>query len=268
MHGFARTIFFSIIFLPIMSIQINPAAAQDLKSLKSGKSWTEIGAYGFMTDVSGDVKSSNVTAPVDVSFSDILENLEMGFMGFAEHRNGKWSLIGDVFYADIKVEQSLAVTSTASVRVDVKQKQLMTEGFVGYRVAEQVQDGNQFGLDILVGARYNRIDVEIGLDASQLGLGAASRNPSIDWVDGVIGLRAQFGGNRGWGATAWADFGKGADSSSHQFAGLVNYRFDNNVNLFGGYRLYNFKYETGSGTRFVELDLDYKGPMLGISYRF
>lgn len=247
----------------------NDAFAQDNWSKPTKDSWTEIGVYGFISDISGDTKVSNVTAPVDVSFSDLLKNLDMGFMGFAEHRRGKWSFIGDLIYAAISVEQSLAVTSTASVKLDVEVKQLMAEGFVGYRVAEQAQDdGTKFRLDLLGGIRYSRIEVDLSANASQLGLGSASRNPSIDWADGVIGVRAQYGGDRGWGVSGWADVGKGSDSSSFQLAGFVNYRFDNNVRLFGGYRHYAFKYETGSGTSFFELDLEMSGPMIGASFRF
>lgn len=247
----------------------NDAFAQDNRSKPTKDSWTEIGAYGFMSNISGDTKVSNVTVPVDVSFSDLLENLDIGFMGFAEHHRGKWSFIVDLFYAAISVDQSLAVTSTASVNINLEIKQIMAEGFVGYRVVEQAQDdGTKFGLDLLVGIRYNYIEAELSVNASQLGLGSVSRNPSIDWADGVVGVRARYGGDRGWGVSGWADVGMGSDSSSFQLAGFVNYRFDNNVRLFGGYRHLAFKYETGSGTSFVELDLAFSGPMLGVSFKF
>ena len=145
----------------------------------------------------------------------------------------------------------------------------MTEGFVGYRVFEQDRGDARLGIDVLGGARYTSLEVDLGVQVSLLGLTAsASRNRTEDWADGVVGVRAQYGGSRGWGATGWADIGKGSDSSSYQLAGFVNYRFENNVNLFGGYRHWNFKWEDGSGASFIELDIEFSGLMFGVSYRF
>jgi len=50
--------------------------------------------------------------------------------------------------------------------------------------------------------------------------------------------------------------------------GLVNYKYENNVKLFGGYRHYHFEYKDGSGTSRFEIDADYSGPMFGVTYRF
>ena len=75
------------------------ALAQETQPL-GGDTWTEIGAYGFMSNISGDATIRNVTTDVDVPFSDLLENLDFGAMAFIEHRRGKWSLIGDLFYAE------------------------------------------------------------------------------------------------------------------------------------------------------------------------
>ena len=150
-----------------------------------------------------------------------------------------------------------------------KLSKLIAEGFVGYRVLAQDHGDAQFGIDLLGGARYNNIEVEIGVQAILLGLTkSASRNPSEDWVDGVIAARVQYGHDNGWGASAWADIGDGSDSSSFQLAAIVSYLFKNNIRVFGGYRQYSFEYTSDSGGRRFELDLDYSGPMFGVSYRF
>ena len=244
------------------------ALAQESQPL-GGDTWTEIGAYGFMSHISGDATFRNVTTDVDVPFRDLLENLDFGAMAFIEHRRRKWSFIGDLFYAAMSVDDTIASNPILSVTLDAEVKQLLLEGFVGYRVFEQDFGDNQLGIDLLGGVRYNRLEVDIGVQASLLGLTAsASRNRTEDWADGVVGVRAQYGGSSGWGVSGWADVGKGSDSSSYQLAGFVNYRFENNVRLFGGYRHLSFEWEDGSGASRVELDLDYSGPMLGVSYRF
>ena len=99
-------------------------------------------------------------------------------------------------------------------------------------------------------------------------LQAATRLAAELRVDGVVAARVKYGHEYGWGVSGWADIGAGSDSSSYQLMGILSYRFKNNIRVFGGYRLYNLDYEGVSGGNKFELDLDYHGPMLGVSYRF
>ncbi len=231
--------------------------------------WTEIGIYGFMTDIEGEAKVGNVTTDIDVSFSDILDNLDIGFMGFVEHRRGNWSFIGDVAYLKVSAEKTRSRTSVSSITLDAEFQQTVAEAFVGYRVLEQDHGDAQFGIDLLGGPRYIKLEFELDVQASLLGLTAsASRNPSESWVDGVIGVRGQYRHNNGWGVSGWADIGDGSDSSSYQLMGIVSYRFKNNIRVFGGYRFLNLEHDGDSRGRVYELDLDYSGPMLGVAYRF
>ncbi len=256
---------FYLLPLLLWCVMLTPAHAQE--------NWTEVGIYGFMTGIEGDATIDgtlgDVTTDVDVSFSDILDNLDIGFMGFAEHRRGKWSFIGDVAYLKISAEKTTSRTPVSSTTLDAEFEQTLGEAFVGYRVFAQNQGEAQLGIDLLVGARYNERAFELDVTASLLGLTtSASRKPDEDWVDGVIGARVQYGHNNGWGVSAWADIGDGSDSSSYQLACFVSYRFKNNIRVFGGYRQFSFEYTVVSGGRRFDLDLDYTGPMLGVSYRF
>ncbi len=72
---------FYLLPLLLCCVMLTPAHAQE--------NWTEVGIYSLMTAIEGEAKVGNVTSDVDVSFSDILDNLDMGFMGFVEHRRGK-----------------------------------------------------------------------------------------------------------------------------------------------------------------------------------
>jgi len=242
-------------------VMLTPALAQE--------NWTEVGLYGHMLGIEGDATIGNVTTDVDVSFSDILDNLDIGGMGFVEHRRGKWSFIGDVAYLKFSDEETISRTPVSSTTLDAEFAQTLVEGFVGYRVFAQDKGKSQFGIDLLGGARYNKIDVELDARVSVLGLTtSASRNPDEDWVDGVVAFRVQYGHDNGWGVSAWADIGDGSDSSSYQLMGIVSYRFKNNIRVFGGYRLYNLEYTGDTGGRRFDVDLDYTGPMFGVSYRF
>lgn len=233
------------------------------------KVWTEFGLYGFATFIEGDTRIADVEVDLEVTPKDILDNLDVGGMGFFEHRRNTWSFIGDVAYMNLNSKNTVAKTSMASVTLDATFKQFISEGFVGYRFDELIMTGGDLGFDILGGARYTSLKMRLGAEASALGLTtAASRKKKENWVDGVVAIRAQYNSNNGWGASGWLDVGAGVESHSAQLIGLVSHHFENNIKLFGGYRYLYLNYETGSGSDTFELNAHYHGPLIGVSYRF
>lgn len=240
------------------------------------ETWTDLGTYLFAFGIEGDAQVRNkVTADVDVGFDDVLDNLDMGFSVYVEHRRDKWSFIGDYIYFGVSADDSTAFDRTIlsiEVELDVEFEQSVLEGFVGYRVLERDYETTTLGLDLLVGARHTTLDIDLDSEASVLGLIRSGdrengRSREEDWTDTVLALRLQYGGDKGWGSSFWVDVGDGSDSSSKQFMALATYRDDGNWRFFGGYRYYNLKYETGSGSSEFDVDLDYTGPLFGASYR-
>jgi hypothetical protein len=233
------------------------------------KPTTEVGMYGFLNAINGTSQLGNVTSDLDISFKDLLENLDIGFMGFVQHRRGKWSFIGDIFYADISTGGNLAFSPTLTLSVDATIKQTWVAGFVGYEVYEKKNGDTKLTLDVIGGVRYNNLDIK--LDATAAGLGlvtAASRQRDENWVDGVIGMRGSYDFGNGWAANGWLDAGLGKDSNSYQIMATASYTFANNIKVYGGYRAYHMKYNTDAGPRFFEIDATYSGPILGASYKF
>lgn len=254
-----------MMILILLGFLTAPTLAEEEGMAAEEDVWTQIGVYGLFVGIEGDTRLNQVTSDVDVSFDDIWDNLDIGFMGYAEHRRGKWSFIGDVAYLKVEADKTVASRPPLSVTLDAEAEQLMLEGFVGYRLLTQDLQDARLGIDLLGGARYN--DIEIELDSRVTLLGPAtsvSRDGSVDTVDGVIAVRVEYSHNNGWGLTGWADIGEGSDSSSYQLFGGVNYTFKNNIRLHAGYRLLNLEYDGNS----FEYDLDYTGPQIGLSYKF
>ena len=55
--------------------------------------WTfDVSLYGLAVGMSGDLGVGPVTVPVDVTFQDVVNNLEFGFMGTARVGYGPWAL--------------------------------------------------------------------------------------------------------------------------------------------------------------------------------
>lgn len=235
----------------------------------TNKPTTEVGMYLFMSGLNGTTQLGNVTADTDVSFKTLLENLDFGAMGFVNHQRGKWSFIGDLYYANIGTSGNFARSPILSVAVDASIKQLWAGAYVGYQVYEHKSGDSSLNIDVLGGLRYNSLDFSLDASAAALGLvTAASRQRDEDWFDGVLGVRGNYDFGNGWSASGWMDVGKGKDSSSYQVMATASYRFANNVKVFGGFRAYNIDYSTNSGPSFFAIDQTSSGPILGASYQF
>jgi hypothetical protein len=238
---------------------LTPAAAEE--------TWTDVGIYLFGAELEGRSRLDSVSSDVDVPFEDILENLDMGYMGYIEHRRGRWSFFGDINYLKLSADDSSSSNGAVEVDVDVELEQNTVEAFVGYRVLERQHDANDLGLDVYAGARYTMLETSLGSEASALGRTSSRlREDDEDWADTVVGLRLQYGGREGWTSSFRVDVGDGSDSSSEQFMALVGYRTDSDWTFFGGYRYLNLEYDE-DGDSGLGIDIDYKGPVFGASLR-
>lgn len=247
-----------LVLTPFLLLSL-PALAED--------SWTDIGVYLFAAELDGDSTLSGVTSDVDVSFDEILENLDLGYMAYIEHRRGRWSYFGDIAYLKLTTDDSSTSDGLLEVDIDVELEQTVLEAFVGYRVLERETGSKTLGFDLYLGARNTRLDISLDSDASLLGLARSSeRGDDDDWTDTVVGLRLQYGSTEGWIGSLRLDGGDGSDSSSRQLLALVGYQSDSNWVFFGGYRYLNIDVEDGGDNGFG-IDIDYQGPMFGASYR-
>jgi hypothetical protein len=263
----------------LMSLAVATAMAQGMGTgAPSGdQEWTfQAGVYGFMPGIKGDVGVRGVSAEADVGFNQIWDNLDMAAMGFAEAHRDKFSFLVDVDYLALGADQSrVSQRGFVQANLDMNFKQLMAAGYATYTIIDRTINANSdqrvFNLDVVGGGRYNWIESELGFSAAGLRRsGAASADRTVDWIDPVIGLRATYVPYDNWFVSVWADvggFGVGSQQT-YQLIGTVGYRFENGLDLFAAYRSYHFKYETGSGADYLDLDLTYTGPELGLAYRF
>ena len=247
----------------LCTLSLTPLQAQ------TSKPTTEMGVYVFMNSINGTSQIGNVTSDIDVSFKTLVENLDFGVMGFVNHRRGKWSFSGDLFYANIGTSGNIATSPTMSLAVETTIKQTWVAAYVGYEVYKRKNGETTLTVDVLGGLRYNNLDLQLDANAAGLGLPTtASRRRDEHWVDGVVGVRGSYDFGNGWAANGWLDAGKGKDSSSYQIFAHASYTFANNIKLYGGYRAYHIQYDTNAGSRFFAIDQTSSGPIIGVSYKF
>jgi hypothetical protein len=161
----------------------------------------ELTPYIWATAITGTVGAKGNTADVSVPFSDILDDLNFGFMGVVEARNDRFIVLLDGFGALLEDDVDVGA-KTVSVpafplvdatigpsHVDVKLTQVIVDLKLGWRVlslptasllgeAPASDDTRLFSLDLLGGGRYWYLKTEVDLKVPvSLGVGLPPGTP-------------------------------------------------------------------------------------------
>lgn len=199
----------------------------------------ELTPYLWATRLNGDVKVGRLPAAhVDMSFADILSDLDFGFMTAFEARKGKWGFLFDGIYSKTSGSASADSGGGPSVGGALALRQTLLSGALAYRLpAESV------ALDVLAGLRYNHIDADVKLSSDAEAL---STSAGTEWIDPFVGLRLRIPLDRGWMLTGYGDaggFNAGSDLSWQASIGL-RYAISRQVTAELGYRVMNSDYAT------------------------
>ncbi len=214
--------------------------------------------YVWLTALEGDVTLGPLTAPVDISISDTLDSLDMGYMGVLEATYGRWSFGVDLVYG--KTSQDIDARGLLFRSFRYEQKQWIVTPVVAYRVV----DTAGYHMDLFAGARITALDAE--LTGRFVGGGELVAERDKAWVDPIVGIRGQvqiadrfffrYNGDIG-------GFGASSDLNWQAFAG-VGMNFTSNISGALGYRAIGIDY---SEDRFG-MDTVSHGPVLGIEFRW
>lgn len=205
--------------------------------------------YGLGAGMDGTAGIGPVDSAVDVSFSDILDHLELGFMGSFRARKDDWAVMVDVIFMGL---------GAANERVDIDVDQVVLEVDAAYRFTEV--------FEVLFGLRY--VDVDTDLDfAGPLDTRASAGD---NWIDPVVGLRFEAPMGDKWifaGRLDVGGFGVGSDFS-FQGALHLGYRLGEKSTLTLGWRYLDIDYEDGAGLDRFKYDIATSGPQLGVVFHY
>ncbi len=243
----------SIVTLCAVVLICSPAFAQETE-----KAWnfslTPFYFWGTAIDGTQTVKGQK--ADVDVSFSDIFDNLE-GILTF--HFEGihkqKIGFFVDFSWLKLGVDGSI----DPGVMFDVDYTGIYAELGGFYRIRKGSND-----FDFLGGIRYTDMDVELELGSLPEFQG------DQNWVDPILGGRWTRHLNNQWKLSLrgeFGGFGVGSDFTWNT-VGLVFYRPWKHVGIVGGYRAMYQDYEDGSGSELFQYDATMHGPMFGTTIYF
>jgi opacity protein-like surface antigen len=248
-----------------MLVAAMPASTAAEETAPKGGWQFDANVYLWGASIGGKTASGDT---LDVSFTDLLKDLQLGFMGGVEARNGRWSLMTDVMYMDLKQPNNGTVTvpvlgEDINIAVDatVRLQAWIVTSAVGYSII----DTDTVRLAILGGARYLFVKPE--LDLSTTGpLQPRNKNLSTSagiW-DGIGGIRGIVNLSEKWYVPYYADMGTGDSAFTWQGFGGVGYKISKVVNVVAAYRYLYWKFENNK----VIDKLNFHGPLVGMIFRF
>jgi len=213
-------------------------------------------AYLWAAGVEGTTATGD---DIDVSFSDLLDDLDGGVMGILSAQKGRWTLFADILYLSIHQEASSTanfIGIPVKLDVDVKLEGLVSTLGVAYRII----DDDRTNLDLLIGTRYFKLDLDL---ETEVGRNKTKYSDSEDVLDGIIGAQVLFDLSDKWYLSCYADVGAGDSKLTWQVWPGVGYRLEK-VDVVAGYR--HLEWETDGGDTID--DINFNGPMLGVKFSF
>lgn len=255
---------FSILLLTLFLLSTSPLTAQE-KATDGDWQFNLAPFYLWAFSIDGDLSVGTdrlpgtiaPTIPLDVPFSDVLDNLEAAFIVHFEamHKNN-WGVLVDVNYLNVSND----FTNSMGLGLDVGLELTLAEVAALYRVNRDVH-----AFDALLGLRGYRMNPEVSLLR-----GPTLSDQTQDWLDPFVGGRWTWNFAENWSISARGDiggFGIGSDLA-WQAIGLVQWQPFKHVSFVGGYKTLNIDYESGSGSDYFNFDAAIDGPVIGINFRW
>ncbi len=210
-------------------------------------------AYGWATALSGESGVRNLPpVSIDMSFGDLLENLDGAVMGSFLAKNGNWMILADLIWAQLSADALVKLPGARhptlaailpGTRVEFEMRQMIASAIAGYRLPLTSSDVDLYAT---AGIRYQRITGKI--EATPGLIPVTVSNSSVEqWADPIIGLAATWRINNRWFVNAMADiggFGAGSRFTTQGFAS-AGYRWTESISTALGYRAIYTDYRRG-----------------------
>jgi len=221
------------------------AAGQEDKP-KSNDEWKFVlELYLWGASVGGETGDGS---SISADFDDIIDKLDIAFMGAGAIRKGKWSLLADVIYLNVGDDTMVG----PGVKLDVNLKSWVVNSGIGYSLID-----TEKGLLIaLGGVRYLNADLDLSLGPRKNG------DSGSNW-DGIIGVKGIYNLTKNWYLWGYLDVGTGDSKITYQGLGAIGYRFKW-FDLNGGYRYLRWDFDQKD----VLEELYFHGPFAGIKFSF
>lgn len=243
----------------LRSGEMAPVASPAPVVMEDSSGWEfTIAPYLLMAGVDGSFEVGPFSGDFDKGFSDILDNLDAGFILAAQARYNRFSLLADFIYLGLSTsgDADRQFYEDAKLSLDT----ILFTAIAAYRVHECESSF----IDIGVGGRVLWVDSDLNLRDRQ------GRLPSIDVgddstnADALVALRLGYNVGEKWKIRLYGDVGAGDSDLTWQVSANLGYAFCERATLFGGYRHIGYEWD---GDR-ASADIAFSGPQIGLAIHF
>lgn len=225
----------------------------------SGSGWQfAFTPYLYMTGVEGTIGARGRTAEIDLSFGDVIENLNLGIMGTLEARKGRFVIVNDLMWIKLGEERDTPGDLYSSAKLGVNM--FIWDPEAGYRVYE----GKAGSFDVLGGVRVMSVETNLNFRAGILPAFDASERKT--WATPVVGAHGTLNLSPKFYLSTKFDIGGGIGADfTGQFYGGAGYRITPKIALVGGYRYLNTDYDSEAGFIY---NANMNGILFGAKFQF
>lgn len=225
----------------------------------SGTGWEfSFAPYLYMTGLSGTVGARGRTAAIDLSFGDVVSNLDLGLMGTFEARKGKIVILNDMVWTKMSEKRDTpgGLYSTAKIGVNL----FSWSPELGYRL----YDGKGGSFDFIGGIRLTSVENNLNFTSGTLpGFDVSARKT---WAAPIVGGHGVANLSSKFFLSTVFDIGGGFGTHfTGQFYGGAGYKVTPKIALIGGYRYLNNNFSDSEGFTF---DAAMNGILLGAKFKF
>ncbi len=216
----------------------------------------EFTPYFWLANMKGATAVEGAKSDISIGIDDILKELDFAFMATGGVRYKRVGLFADFLYLD--VSPSSSTSGSLYRRVDLRLEHTMFDPKLSYRVLES-DDG---WLDLLAGARYMDMDLELRLVPGGASTPEVRGSGREQWWDAVGGIRGHYNFSDRVFATGLADIGGGSSDITWQVQAALGYRFSESLSLTAGYRYLHYDYINDD----YAWDVETRGAYLGLGF--
>lgn len=217
---------------------------------------SDLAVYLWGSGLDGTVGIGEREADVNMSFSDILDDLQFGAMAGYSASNGDWAFMADAVIANVGVTER---GEQGILRADVDVDVTILEADLGWEASDTFR--------LFAGARYVDLSSDLEVRIANQTFRASGGE---SWVDPVVGLRWSTPPGSRWSFWLRGDvggFGVGSDLSWNAVASAA-YHFNDRIALGLGYRILDIDYDDGTGASRFRYDVQQSGIVSGLIFSF
>lgn len=217
--------------------------------------------------ISGDATIGDATAPLDLAFSDVWDNLDAVFTVHFEARKDRWVFFAEYQYSSLKPEGGISLGPVSALaKIGFKNTMIELGGAYAFRETQNTR------WELLGGLRNTDQDVDVE--------GTLTFPPPINerdfdkqggdsWTHAIVGTRFFGTMSDNWTFIARTDVGYGgSDNKAFNATALFDYRFRNWGSVFFGYRYLKYDYSNDKVDDAYAFDAYQTGPLAGLTFHW